>query len=408
MSKKKKIAIACQGGGTHTAFTAGVLNRLFQRGINEKYEIVGLSGTSGGALCATSVWVDLLQAKKQSNKGFPFCKKLMELWHANTATLPVEKYINNSNVAVARNQTKGFSPAFYTSPYQLQWLVDLTILLSPRPEFFDFKKLLEDYIPFEIIPLLTEKNSPQLLLGAADILNGTFKAFDSTKEIINVDKVIASASIPNLFEALEIGKNAYWDGLFSENPPVTQFMSVDGEIVDGDKRADELWVVLVNPKTRDSIPKSPQDITDRRNELSGNLSLFSGLDYIQTMSGWIVKEYPPMFSKEIMREKDLTNRPMQVRFISMSSELVDSLDYTSKLDRKPALINELIEDGEKQADEFVLEPDVEPETDLDIERYLNVGHFGALPSMKRFAALYRSYKKKGSKTMAGAVAPSTN
>lgn len=46
----KRIAVACQGGGSHTAFTAGVLKRLLQAEELKGYEVVGLSGTSGGAV----------------------------------------------------------------------------------------------------------------------------------------------------------------------------------------------------------------------------------------------------------------------------------------------------------------------------------------------------------------------
>ena len=54
------MAIACQGGGSHTAFTAGVLTRLLAEKL-ERYEIVALSGTSGGAVCALLVWYALLR-----------------------------------------------------------------------------------------------------------------------------------------------------------------------------------------------------------------------------------------------------------------------------------------------------------------------------------------------------------
>jgi NTE family protein len=58
--KTKRIAIACQGGGSHSAFTAGVLKRLLAEKL-ERYEIVALSGTSGGAICALLVWHALLR-----------------------------------------------------------------------------------------------------------------------------------------------------------------------------------------------------------------------------------------------------------------------------------------------------------------------------------------------------------
>ena len=59
---KTKIAIACQGGGTHTAFTAGALKHLLENDIHSKHQIVGLTGTSGGAVCATAALYGLLKA----------------------------------------------------------------------------------------------------------------------------------------------------------------------------------------------------------------------------------------------------------------------------------------------------------------------------------------------------------
>ena len=45
---KPRVAIACQGGGSQTAFTAGVLKALFENKVQDHFNIVSLSGTSGG------------------------------------------------------------------------------------------------------------------------------------------------------------------------------------------------------------------------------------------------------------------------------------------------------------------------------------------------------------------------
>ncbi|MEI4487644.1 patatin-like phospholipase family protein [Frigidibacter sp. MR17.14] len=56
------VALACQGGGAQTAFTAGALSLLLERvkDGDTRFRIVGLSGTSGGAICAALTWRDLL------------------------------------------------------------------------------------------------------------------------------------------------------------------------------------------------------------------------------------------------------------------------------------------------------------------------------------------------------------
>ena len=57
---RPKVAIACQGGGSHAAFTAGVLSRLLEPDFAERYELAALSGTSGGAMCAALAWAGLI------------------------------------------------------------------------------------------------------------------------------------------------------------------------------------------------------------------------------------------------------------------------------------------------------------------------------------------------------------
>ena len=61
---RSRVAIACQGGGSHTVFTAGVLQELLGN-LPEEVEVVALSGTSGGALCATLAWDGLLRGDRQ-------------------------------------------------------------------------------------------------------------------------------------------------------------------------------------------------------------------------------------------------------------------------------------------------------------------------------------------------------
>ena len=64
----KKVAIACQGGGTHAAFTWGVLTQILETkkawdanaGEGEKFDIIAISGTSAGALCALATWYGLV------------------------------------------------------------------------------------------------------------------------------------------------------------------------------------------------------------------------------------------------------------------------------------------------------------------------------------------------------------
>ena len=79
----RRVAIACQGGGSHTAFTAGVLKKLLKEKVEGKhdYEVVALSGTSGGAICALLTWYGLLM--NDTNRAVEL---LDSFWRDNSAS----------------------------------------------------------------------------------------------------------------------------------------------------------------------------------------------------------------------------------------------------------------------------------------------------------------------------------
>lgn len=88
--RERRVVIACQGGGSHTAFTAGVLKRLLGADELSGYEVVGLSGTSGGAVCALLAWYALLD-EDRARVG----QLLEQFWIDNSAREPAEMLVNN-------------------------------------------------------------------------------------------------------------------------------------------------------------------------------------------------------------------------------------------------------------------------------------------------------------------------
>jgi NTE family protein len=60
------VAIACQGGGSHTAFTAGVLQRILEEWDDDAWNLVGISGTSGGAYNALAMWYGFVTGDEET------------------------------------------------------------------------------------------------------------------------------------------------------------------------------------------------------------------------------------------------------------------------------------------------------------------------------------------------------
>ena len=110
VTAKTKIAIACQGGGSQTAFTAGALKALCEAGVADEFEIVSMSGTSGGAVCAVLLWHALERGEAR-----PW-QQLMDFWQDNSAQGWAEIAFNKLVVNSVRMINSGLLPTFQLSP----------------------------------------------------------------------------------------------------------------------------------------------------------------------------------------------------------------------------------------------------------------------------------------------------
>src|SRR5919107_242843 len=320
--KSRKVAIACQGGGSHTAFTAGVIKRLLRAEELKRYEVVGLSGTSGGAVCALLAWHNLLRGYAQGA-----AEALDAFWRDNSATAPHEQIINSW--VLWASSLQNFITMPVVSPYY-----DNYFSVSALEEF---KRMLERRVDFAKVGLQPEDSYPVLLVGAVDVLSGEFKTFNSRRERITSETILASAAIPTLFRSVQTGDGGtYWDGLFSQNPPVREL---------ADEGPDEIWVVQINPKELESQPKTVIEIVDRRNELSGNLSLYQELRSIEKIDQLL---------EEGLLSPGGKYKQIVVRVIELSrSRFSRSLGTASKLNRDLRFIEDLMSHGEARAEEFL-------------------------------------------------------
>ncbi len=317
-----RVAIACQGGGSHTAFTAGVLTRLFQADVMSTYNVVGLSGTSGGAICATLAWSALIDGDPSAAGPL-----LAQFWADNSASSVQDRFVNNLVQFASKLADYVTIPAAspYDNPISDTASAQLTALLERRIDFDAVQASAQ-----------AQPDPPALLLGAVDVVSGAFKAFDSRKGEITAEAILASAAIPTLFKSVHTAGGIYWDGLFSQNPPVKELL---------DSAPDEVWVIQINPQVRATEPKSVVEIADRRNELAGNLSLYQELDHIELIDKMLDDGLLVSGGKY---------KPIKVRVIEMirppSSQ---SAGAASKLNRDPAFLAELIAHGEQRAEQFI-------------------------------------------------------
>ncbi len=249
----KPIALALQGGGAHGAFTWGVLDRLLQE---PKIAIEAISATSAGAMNATVLAYGVSLGGPEEARA-----KLTEFWSAVSEAgrpyapmrgFPWDVWLQSAGMH------GDLSPGYMTfqavthllSPYQLNPL-NLNPLRNVLEKTVDFARL-------QTCPVAT-----RLYLSATNVRSGKVRIFENKE--LSADAVLASACLPYLFHAVEIGGEHFWDGGFMGNPAIFPLIYRAG--------TRDVVIVHINPLHREKLPTSAPEIYDRMNEISFNSSL---------------------------------------------------------------------------------------------------------------------------------------
>jgi NTE family protein len=161
--------------------------------------------------------------------------------------------------------------------------------------------------------------------------------------------VLASAAIPSIFPAVQIGDDFYWDGLFSSNPPISPVLRKN--YMGTHRFPDEVWIVIIDPMDCKKVPTSPDEILERRTQMTSNISLIQELEKIAIFTEVIRSDG---FKDGFLENMGFGHaKDVVLRFIKISDNVQNQLDYSTKLSRSPHLIDMLVADGKKQATAFV-------------------------------------------------------
>lgn len=257
----RTINLALQGGGSHGAFTWGVLDALLA---DPRIGLEGLSGTSAGAVNAVVLASGYAKAhaaghdpRQGARDALARLWQTIASWDALGAWQRQWARLLWGGAALAHggdwlNRAVGGS----LSPYQSNPL-DLNPL----------RDLLRDQVDFHAVadgPLKVFATATHVPTGRAVIFTGAR---------LDAAAVLASACLPQLFKAVEIGGEPYWDGGYSANPALTP-------LIQGCSSAD-LMLIQINPLRVTGVPQTSSDIEERVNELTFNASLLTQMRTIE-------------------------------------------------------------------------------------------------------------------------------
>lgn len=140
--QKKLITLALQGGGSHGAFTWGVLDRLLE---DERIEIEGISGASAGAINAALLAHGITAGGREDGR-----QALETFWRSVASRAPLgltRGDWSGSAEPGARNPGPAVNALIYLtryfSPYQLNPL-NLNPLREILAEQVDFERIRSD------------------------------------------------------------------------------------------------------------------------------------------------------------------------------------------------------------------------------------------------------------------------
>jgi NTE family protein len=249
------VDLALQGGGSHGAFTWGVLDRLLEE---TWLQFDGISGTSAGAMNAA-----VMAAGHAAGGPTAARAALSVFWHKVSEGARLSPLRRSPLDVLLGRWTLDFSPAYIALDFASR-------LFSPydlNPGGTNpLREILADSVDFTQLARAPIK----LFITATNVHTGRGRVFRNAE--VTPDVMLASACLPTMFQAVEIDGEPYWDGGYAGNPTLTPLVR--------ECRASDTILVPVNPVERPGTPRSAREILNRLNEISFNSATIKELRMI--------------------------------------------------------------------------------------------------------------------------------
>jgi len=310
---RRKLALALQGGGSHGAFTWGVLDRLLD---DPTIDIVGVTGTSAGAMNGAVLVDGLVRGGPEQARA-----KLRRYWEAIGAMPGFGSFFSGMTGEEAATKPLEGIPAYFESMKKNLSPYDLAASANDPIRF-----LLTELIDFNRLRL---QEKIQLTVCATSARTARRRVF--TNQDLSVDSLLASACLPQLFRAVEIDDEPYWDGAFTGNPALGPLLS---KVTDCD-----LIIVRVDPVNRPEAPRTMHDISTRTVEISHNSTFWLELTALAVALRFVDEERSPF---------------ARVRFhIIEASPIMDRFPMSSRLNNYPPFLEYLFSLGRQTGDAWI-------------------------------------------------------
>ena len=314
------IDLALQGGGSHGAFTWGVLDRLLEE---DWLEIEAISGTSAGAMNAAVMADGFAAGGREGARA-----ALTRFWRAVSDAAAFSPLKRGPLDVMFDRWTLDSSPAYVAMDI-------LSRLFSPYDMPFGAKNPLEDILAAQIDFARLAQAPIKLFITATNVRTGRGRVFRNAE--ITPHVLMASACLPQMFQAVEIDGDGYWDGGFGGNPTMTPLIK---ECV-----SDDTILIGINPVERPGIPRTARDILNRLNEVSFNAVLLKELEMMALL------RRAAKIAIDVHKEPAAAHWA-EMRMHLINSDVVTALGASSKLNAEWPFLTMLRDEGRRAAETF--------------------------------------------------------
>ena len=347
------LDLALQGGGSHGAFTWGVLDRLLDE---RRIHCAAISGASAGAMNAVVLASGLLTggragARQSLNN---FWKRISQSTRSASSRQPFQALFMRGDHFSRPWPIAGpwaASIAFWTAAAET-----FTRTISPYQwNPLNYNPLLDLFSEAVDFELLRTTQDLRLFISATSVRTGALKVFRNPE--LSARAVMASACLPQLFQAVEIDGEAYWDGGYLGNPALLPLIA--------ESEPADLLIIQLNPPARAVRSRSAAGIADRLNEITFNASLMKELKSIALLKQALDEEPPGHAFKH-----PLFNQIRQLRLHRIAAEEATfRLGAKSKLDPEWEFLLALHGQGQQAADAWLSRhwSDLGQRSTLDLE-----------------------------------------
>jgi NTE family protein len=275
-----RINLALQGGGSHGAFTWGVLDALLDDG---RIDLEGISGTSAGAMNAVALAHGFAasQGKPRAARHDAARQALDSFWNGIIdmgALSPALSKMQRAPFGILFGLMGGgnWSTKLWTDAMTRYWSNTLSPYQSNPFDINPLKDFLERQVDFERLAAAAHPGTPKVFVVATRVTSGKAEVFSGKR--LTASAVMASACLPMVFQAVEIDGDPYWDGGYSGNPAIHPL------IYNCSSR--DIVLVQINPIQRDKLPTRPGEIMNRMTEITFNAALIAemrAIDFVKRL-----------------------------------------------------------------------------------------------------------------------------